>query len=266
MSMPGLLRRFLGVWSVGLLGVLVLALQPPPANLLEAAPELAALSPLALRATLLLNPLILLTLMSLAGALVAHRVGLGSRFAGTLRADAGRTSARWVVVAVATGLGVALLLSVADALLAPSLGEEWASVQRKVAEAPIGQAVVVGALYGGVAEEVMMRWGLMSLVLFALGRVSGLFSASRAGGDVAGVTPLLVWLAIVVAALAFAAGHLPALAQSLEPTAPVVARTLALNALAGAAYGWLFWRHGLEAAMLAHAATHGGFALVRLAF
>jgi membrane protease YdiL (CAAX protease family) len=68
----------------------------------------------------------------------------------------------------------------------------------------------------------------------------------------------------VVAALVFAAGHLPALAAMVEPTPALVARTLALNAIAGLVYGWLFLTRGLEAAMLAHGATHVGFALARL--
>ena len=28
------------------------------------------------------------------------------------------------------------------------------------------------------------------------------------------------------------------------------------NTLAGLVFGWLFWRHGLEAAMVAHALAH----------
>lgn len=83
------------------------------------------------------------------------------------------------------------------------------------------------------------------------------------GGSPGQPSALVAWLAIAVAAAVFALGHLPALAQSLELSAPVVARTLGLNLLAGLAYGWLFWRRSLETAMLAHATTHVGFALAR---
>jgi membrane protease YdiL (CAAX protease family) len=64
-------------------------------------------------------------------------------------------------------------------------------------------------------------------------------------------------LAIVVSALVFAAGHLPAasiLVGSL--TAPIVAYVLMANTLFGIAFGWLYWRYGLEAAIVAHALTH----------
>jgi hypothetical protein len=36
----------------------------------------------------------------------------------------------------------------------------------------------------------------------------------------------------------------------------LVTRALTLNGVAGIAFGYLYWRHGLEAAMLAHMSTH----------
>ena len=40
---------------------------------------------------------------------------------------------------------------------------------------------------------------------------------------------------------------------SLVPLTPlVIARTVVLNGLLGIIFGWLYWRHGLEAAMISH--------------
>ena len=65
----------------------------------------------------------------------------------------------------------------------------------------------------------------------------------------------LVWAANGAAALIFGLGHLP-LAASLAPlTAMMVVRTLIMNGIAGLAFGWVYWRHGLVAAMVAHAST-----------
>jgi membrane protease YdiL (CAAX protease family) len=111
----------------------------------------------------------------------------------------------------------------------------------------------MGVLYGGVAEEVMLRWGAMSLIAWAL--VSLLRSQART---------VSMALAVAVAALLFAAGHLPALAAQVDLTPAMVARTLMLNGVAGLLYGWLFWRRHLEAAMVAHACTHLGLAAWRL--
>jgi membrane protease YdiL (CAAX protease family) len=66
-----------------------------------------------------------------------------------------------------------------------------------------------------------------------------------------------VWLAIAVSALLFAAGHLPAatvLLGSLD--AAVVAFVIGVNTAFGLLFGYLFWRHGLESAMIAHALAH----------
>ena len=63
----------------------------------------------------------------------------------------------------------------------------------------------------------------------------------------------------------FAAGHLPALAAAAEVNAPLVIRTLLLNAVAGIAFGALFVLHNLEAAMLAHMSAHVAFFVALLA-
>ena len=65
-----------------------------------------------------------------------------------------------------------------------------------------------------------------------------------------------MWAAIIIAALAFGALHLPTVHAVTALTPAVVARTLVLNALGGVVFGWLFWRRGLEAAMIAQASAH----------
>ena len=67
--------------------------------------------------------------------------------------------------------------------------------------------------------------------------------------------PFAAWIAIVLAAVAFAAAHLPAAASVWPLDAVVVWRTLSLNAIVGVACGWLFYRRGLEHAMAAHFAA-----------
>lgn len=70
----------------------------------------------------------------------------------------------------------------------------------------------------------------------------------RASSPRAGV----YWGAIVVATMLFGIGHLPALAQNATLDVANISRVIGLNALAGTAFGWLFWRRGLEHAMVAH--------------
>lgn len=248
----GFARRFLPVWGVGLVGVASLSMQPPPASLLDTAPALGELSDTVIRIVLLANPSILVTAMAAAGAAFAHRVGLRSALAG----DAGaRPDARTAVI---VGMTVALALMAIDAAVAGALGPEWKKVVAQANASPWLPTLLLGVLYGGLAEEVVMRWGSMSLVVWGASRL-----LRRRSGKADGPRAVATWIGITVAAVIFAVGHLPALAQSVELSGPIVARTLGLNLLAGIAYGWLFWRRSLETAMLAHAATHLGFALGR---
>lgn len=252
-AVPRLARRFWPVWLAAAAGVLALLLQPVPLAVLQATASAGA-SEATVRLLLLVNPLLLATLMALAGATVAHRVGFTSHLAATRRGHFG-----WALPAAA-GIGTGVLLALADAVLTPALGRAWQEFLAGQGRAPLLPALAVGVLYGGLTEEVMMRWGLMSLVASLLARTSSRWRRDPG----AGLPSWVAWIAIVVAALLFAAGHLPALAQLAEPTPALVGRTLALNLAAGVLYGWLFWRRGLEAAMLGHACTHAGLAGVRL--
>jgi membrane protease YdiL (CAAX protease family) len=109
--------------------------------------------------------------------------------------------------------------------------------------------ILARVLYGGVTEELLLRWGLMTALVWLAWR----FPQRRRG------TPQAVyfWLAIVVSALLFGAGHLPAAAALIgKLTGDVVLFVVGVNIAFGVLFGYLFWRYGLEAAMIAHATAH----------
>ena len=109
--------------------------------------------------------------------------------------------------------------------------------------------IVARVLYGGFTEELLLRWGLMTALVWLAWR----FLQQRRGPVRAG----LVWPAIAVSALMFAAGHLPAASVLLGTLdLPVVAFVIGVNTAFGLLFGYLYWRHGLESAMIAHAIAH----------
>lgn len=248
-------KTFLALFGLGFLGVL--SLIPTLSGQLDALPpELATLPAPVAAALALLNSLILLAVAVAAGTLLAHRVGLRSLVAERVR----QGTAIWpqlrphIPLAVAVGLILSIVIFGLDALINPFAGGELSSV----ATAPVDLAgnLVVGLFYGGIVEELLLRWGLMSLLVWMGWRV-----AQRGQGL---PRPALVWTAIVLAALLFGAGHLPALAAMVGLTPLIVLRTILLNALGGVLFGWLFWRRSLETAMVAHAMTHVGFFIINL--
>jgi membrane protease YdiL (CAAX protease family) len=104
-------------------------------------------------------------------------------------------------------------------------------------------------LYGGITEEVLLRWGLMTLLTW----LSWRFLQGKRGS----VNVELVWLGIIVSALVFGVGHLPAASFLIGSlTGTVVLFVVGVNATFGLLFGWLYWRWGLESAMIAHAVTH----------
>jgi membrane protease YdiL (CAAX protease family) len=71
------------------------------------------------------------------------------------------------------------------------------------------------------------------------------------------VQPVMLWNAIFIAAALFAVGHLPFLfAIPVHPQPLLIVSVMLGNFIPGLMFGWLFWRRGLEAAMLSHAFAH----------
>ena len=155
--------------------------------------------------------------------------------------------------ALLAGIGTGAVMVLVEVLVfRPYLPEALYMLSRK----PAPVELIPAFLYGGIVEEILIRWGLMSLFTWLLYR---LFSGGKGQ-----VRPVQVWVAITAAALLFGAGHLPAIgAMGIEMTTPLLIRTLVQNGLPGMVFGWFFARRGLESAMFAHIGTHVGLFLLR---
>jgi hypothetical protein len=248
-------RTFLALFALGLIGAL--SMIPTVAGQLSMLPPELADLPLPLTVALaLMNIVILLIVAVTIGTLLAHRVGLRSLVAEKVRGD----RAIWselrphIPMAFAAGILLMLVITVLDRLIDPFAGTDL--VSDVAAETNLFTQLLAGLLYGGILEELLLRWGFMSLLVWIGWRV-----VQRGQGV---PRPALVWTAIILAALLFGIAHLPALATMVTLTPLMVIRTVGLNALGGLLFGWLFWRYSLEVAMVAHAAVHVGFFVVNL--
>src|SRR5262249_38812561 len=100
----------------------------------------------------------------------------------------------------------------------------------------------LASFYGAVVEEVESRLLLVSLFVWLLARLT------RRRTD--------TWafvVAILLAALLFGIGHLPAAVAAGVARAPLQGtRIVVLNMLAGIVFGALYWKVSLEHAMVAH--------------
>lgn len=113
---------------------------------------------------------------------------------------------------------------------------------------PTFSYLIAAIVYGGVIEEVMLRLFWMTLVVFVLWKVF-----DRKNGRPS--TAILI-TANMIAALLFAAGHLPATAITLGLSPMIVFRCFLLNGGCGLLFGWLYRKYGLRYSMIAHGGCH----------
>ena len=137
------------------------------------------------------------------------------------------------------------------ALILPDImffGKYSQAIMDSYAVKPTVPYMLAAVLYGGVIEEVMLRLFMMSLIAFILHKLFGKKGEQPASG--------ILIAANVIAALLFAAGHLPATAVLMGITPMILARCFLLNGGFGLLFGWLYRKYGLRYAMLAHGGCH----------
>ncbi|HEV2365672.1 MAG TPA: hypothetical protein VGS12_15890 [Caulobacteraceae bacterium] len=188
------------------------------------------LSPRALLLLGLAQNAALFALVVAAGIPAARAVGLGGL---------GRTSGAALTWAGVFGGAAGLLLVAIDLSLLPRLP----ALLELARNASLSENFFA-SFYGGLNEELLTRF-------FGVSAGAWLLSLPwRASPRPAG---WMFWCAIGLMAAAFSLAHLPATRAAIgRLTTLAVARAFALNAPLGVLCGWLFWRFGIAAAMLAH--------------
>lgn len=197
------------------------------------------------RLLVLNQPAILTILAVLIGHYLAPRVGLGTPLIDAYVNHAGiaRVLRRQLIAGIPVGIAVGLMLALYSLLVVPSVTDPKTASGLLSFSVPLTTRV----LYGGITEEIMMRWGLVSLFAWAGTRLT---HAHEPGSPI-------YWLAVLLAAVLFALGHLPVLFElAPDPSQALVLAVLIANGVPGVMFGWLFWKRGLEAAMIAHALAH----------
>lgn len=245
-------RGAIALFALGMIGVIALAIYSVPT--LREIPELSMLSyPTLVLLASLNSTLVLLVFVGL-GTITAPRIGLDSHVftwaaGGTTKWSEIRDS---LPLAVALGAGLFVVVAALDVAFA-RFTQFPAGVALTDAEAlnDLVSSIPMRLFYGGITEELLLRWGLMAPIAYVLW-----WGRNKFGDATESPSTKIMWIAITVSAVAFGVGHLPALAAMFDLTTPLIVRTVLLNAIVGVALGWLFWRRSLETAMIAHAAFH----------
>lgn len=210
------------------------------------------MSPLVLKFVALIQPTVLLALAVFGGVFLSPKVNLsapafealarGERFSAALKPQ--------IIPGAIAGLIAAAFIVLTWITLRPILPVEFvtrAEAFNRLIPLP------TRLLYGGVTEEILLRWGLLTLLVWAAWRIFQ--RRRRQPGAVCFIS------AILISSIVFGVAHLPlAVALGGPLTLPVFAYVVTANSVFGLIAGYLYWRKGLEAAITAHMLAHVGIA------
>ncbi len=106
---------------------------------------------------------------------------------------------------------------------------------------------ILSAFYGGMFEEITMRLFFMTLYAWF---ISFIIAKLRRRKTVP--SKIAIWISILVAGLAFGAGHLVTASQMFALTPSIIIKIMLGNGIPGIVFGYLYWKKGLEASMMTH--------------
>lgn len=204
-----------------------------------------------LAASTVLEQMFLLAVAICMGLILGPKVGIGTPFLNDSFSEPPerpRQVRSSCVMALASGVGVAIVIAIADPWLAALL-PEWPESARRAEQAAENIAAwksLLAFFSAGVTEELLFRFGLMTLLAW--------LGAKLARRKVPG--PLVFWAANLLSAFVFGLAHLSNAVQlGIPVTQELILYVAVTNGFGGVVFGWLYCRQGLMAAIIAHFAA-----------
>ena len=242
-------RLFLILFFAGFAGIATVLLIDLPGliALLPVGSDVPPITPV-IKILSLIQPAVLLAVAVLAGVALAPRVGLSAPVAEALAAGQ-RIGPRLRPQLAPGALGA--LIGAASVLLSSAIFRPFftADAIERIGTFQRLIPIPTRLLYGGVTEELLLRWGVMTLLVWIVWRV---FQKGFTKP-----TAMCFVVAILFSSVVFGVGHLPVAVMLLgEITAPIVLFVIVANSAFGVVAGYLYWKWGLEAAIIAHMLGH----------
>jgi hypothetical protein len=244
-------KLFVILWIAGMTGILsflLVDLSALLATLPATAGKALPFSPLGIKLISTLQPTVLMSLAVLVGVILASKVGLSAPAAEAAAQGQSLTSALkpQIFPALSGGLLGGIAVVSVWLLWKPFLPPVFISQAEKLNTLlPLTTRI----LYGGITEELLLRWGVMTFLVWIGWRLF-----QRGGGR---PRPGYFVIAIVISSVVFGMGHLPvASVLGAGLTMTIVAYVVIANSIFGLVAGYLYWQRGLEAAIMAHMSAH----------
>jgi hypothetical protein len=183
------------------------------------------------------------------GLLLAKRIGLGTPILDSITRGESALNKVRALLPISIGFGVLaslLIIGLDSYIFQPALIQELGEKAKALSLTiqPAAWKGFLASFYGGIAEEILLRLFIMSLLAW----LGSFINKTKDGKP----TNIIFWIANILAAILFGIGHLPAVSLIIPITTLVIIRTVLLNSIGGIMFGWLYQKHGLESAMIAH--------------
>jgi hypothetical protein len=179
------------------------------------------------------------------GLALGPRVNLGRLFPPSEPTGCPSASSRfWLSIGEPLALGGTLGAIVA--VLAWNLGPA-ATGSAATLEMPATWQALIASIGAAVREEIWLRFGFMTFVVWAGAMVLRLVGRTKSEP-----TAVVVWTANILAAFLFALIHLSQTYAIVGLSTASLLLVFYGNGMPGLVFGWLYWRRGLIAAMCAH--------------
>jgi len=238
------LKLGLILFALGFLGVLSLLTATIPMS-----DEIAELSPIVVKLLTLMSPTIMLLIAVIIGTLLYDKVNLSVPVLSSLL----KKESAWTILLqhLKFGIPLGLLAGLVIMLVAWIFNAIIPHEFEKLGNVEVTLFVRFG--YGGITEEVLLRFGVMTLFVWVISKLSKKLNDP------------IYWIGIALSTILFALGHFPvAFASVSAPSLTLLTYILIGNSVGGIVYGWLYWKKGLEAAIIAHMFTHLAIVLLGL--
>ncbi len=228
-----------GLGFIGILSMLTMDI-PLPEEIMEVLQK--DFSSNQIKLLTLINPTIMLLVATVLGVVLHENVNLKSPIiTGFLKRN--YDSKKLIEISkygLLMGVLSGVLLLLIQLAYNPFLPNEFIELGEK-----IKPSIAARFLYGGLTEEILLRFGLMTFIVWLASKV---FKS---------LSPQVYWIGIIISSILFALGHFPIVFQSIDnPSITLMSFILIGNSVSGVLFGWLYWKKGLESAFIGHIITH----------
>ena len=145
-----------------------------------------------------------------------------------------------LIISIGGGLFTGLLIIVCTLIFQFAVPDQYIALYNG-----INLPLMTRILYGGITEEIIVRFGIMTSLIWAIFKISSV------------PKPFGYWTGIILSSIIYWALQLPFICMLAgTSSASLIIYVLSINISGGMVFGWLFWKKGLAVAILAHMVTH----------